>query len=101
MEPASPEVPVSERLPPLQVLSSAAKETAITEMQALLDRRTGRTHTREQARLAFETLAGFYALVTEWKATADAEDPDWAARAPVPVPAHRTFNKARKAKTQE
>lgn len=87
---------VSARRPPLDVeLTPRAKEAAIASMKAHLERVSGRPRTRDDARQAFENLLGFFTILNEWKATADAEDAGSAARASVPPPPHRTFRKSK------
>jgi hypothetical protein len=89
------------RLPVQLMIMPDAHETAIGEMQQLLERHSGRQRTREDARQAFDNLLGFYTTVCEWAARADREDPGWRARAPAPSPYRRKFSKGRKAKTKE
>jgi hypothetical protein len=88
---------VTARRPPLDVeLTPPAKEAAIATMKAHLERVSGRPRTRDDARQAFENLLGFFTILNEWKARADAEDAGSAARPSVPPPPHRTFRKSKK-----
>lgn len=67
-------------------LTPRAKAEGIDQMQQWLERRSGRTRSREDARTAFENLFGVYVTLCEWKARADLEDRSGDAPEPAPPP---------------